>query len=121
MRLSHITAIAVGLLAFAPTAFAADQDFTVVNRTGYQIDDIWVSPASSSNWGRELMGRGNVLDDGDSYDISFGRNTSSCHFDMKVKYHDEDEATWNNLNLCEISKISLFYDRKAGTTRARAD
>ncbi len=121
MRLPLLVAFGASLLAFAPLAFAADQDFTVVNRTGYQIDDIWVSPASSSHWGRELMGRGNVLDAGDSFDVSFGRETSHCHFDMKVKYHDDDEATWQDLNLCEISKITLFYDRKAGTTRARTE
>ena len=121
MRLSSIAVVAAGFMAFAPAAFAADQDFTVVNKTGYQIDDIWVSPASSSNWGRELMGRGNVLDDGDSYDVSFSVNTKACKFDMKVKYHDEDEATWTNLDLCSISKVSLFYDRKANTTRARTE
>lgn len=120
MRLFTTVAVAC-LLAFAPAAWAADQDFTVVNKTGYQIDDLWVSPASSSNWGRELMGRGTVLEDGDSYDVAFAHNTKACKFDMKVKYHDEDEATWQNLDLCEISKVSLFYDRKAGTTRARTE
>ncbi len=121
MRLPIAALSALSFLVFAPGAFAADQDFTVVNRTGYQIDDIWVSPATSRNWGRELMGSGTVLDNGDSYDVSFGHATNACHFDMKVKYHDDDEATWNDINLCEISKISLFYDRKAGTTRARAE
>ena len=121
MRLPLAVAFGVALLAAVPLANAADQDFTVINRTGYQIDDIWVSAASSANWGREVMGRGNVLDDGESVDINFGRNTSACRYDLKVRYHDEDEATWHNLDLCQISKVSLFYDRKGGTTRARTE
>lgn len=121
MRLSIIAALSACLVAFAPIANAADQDFTVVNRTGYQIDDIWVSPASRSNWGREIMGRGTVLEDGDSYDVNFRSGTSACKYDMKVQYNDGDTATWSGLDLCTISKVSLFWDRKAGTTRARTE
>ena len=121
MRLATYAIVAAGLLACAPIAHAGDQDFTLVNRTGYQIDDLYVAPSASDNWGREIMGSGNVLDDGDSYDVSFSRNARACKFDLKVKYHDGDEATWQSLDLCQISKVSLYYDRKARTTRARTE
>jgi hypothetical protein len=121
MRLSHLAILGAGLLALAPMAQAADQDFTVVNKTGYEINDIWVSAAASESWGDELMGKGNTLSDGDSLDISFPHGTDSCHFDMKVRYLDKDVSTWSNLDLCSISKISLFWDRKAGVTRARTE
>ncbi len=121
MRLFSSVALAAGLLAFAPSAHAGDQDFTLVNRTGYQIDDLWVSPSRSDSWGREIMGRGNVLSDGDTYDVSFSRHAQACHFDLKVQYNDGDVATWRDLNLCEISKVSLYWDRKNNTTRARTE
>ena len=38
--------------------------------------------------------------------------------DLKVKYNDGDEATWQSLNLCNISKVTLFWDRKNEATRA---
>ena len=113
-------ALVLAMMTILPVR-AADQDFTVVNRTGYQIDDIWVSASSSGRWGRELMGRGNVLVDGDSYDVNFPRSASGCQYDLKVKYNDGDEATWTGINVCNISKVSLFYDRKAGTTRMRTE
>ena len=121
MRLATYAIITAGLLAFAPVAHAGDQDFTLVNRTGYQIDDLYVAPSASNNWGREIMGQGNVLEDGDSYDVSFARSSRACKFDLRVKYHDGAEATWQTLDFCQISKVSLYYDRKAQTTRARTE
>jgi predicted transcriptional regulator len=36
-------------------AAATDQDFKVVNITGYQIDNVHVTPHSSDNWGRNIL------------------------------------------------------------------
>ncbi len=33
-------------------------------------------------------------------------------------FDDEDTAQWRGVNLCQISRITLFWDRAAGTTRA---
>lgn len=121
MRLLQAALVAASVFAFAPAANAADQDFTIVNRTGYQIDNIWVSASASNRWGRELLGRGNVLSDGDTFDVDFRSNTRNCNYDLKVMYHDKDEATWTNINACEISKASLFYDRRNNTTRLRTE
>ena len=108
-----------GLLAstFAVPALAGDQDFKLVNKTGYQIDEVYVGPVSSDTWGNDIMGKGS-LGDGESVDITFTAPSSVCRWDMKVKYNDGDTAEWRNLNLCSISTVSLFWDKKAGTTRA---
>ena len=36
-------------------------------------------------------------------------------------FEDDDEAVWNNIDLCKVSKITLHYDRKARTTTADFD
>ena len=41
-----------------------------------------------------------------------------CDWDLKVKYDDGDEATWKGLNLCSISKVTLYWDKKKEVTRA---
>jgi hypothetical protein len=118
MRVLRTGLLTATLFAVPVAASAADQDFTVVNKTGYQIDDIYTSPHRSSSWGHELMGRGNVLVDGDSFDVNFRHERSACHFDLKVTYHDNTEATWGDLNLCEISTVTLHYNRRTDTTSA---
>jgi hypothetical protein len=111
--------LAASLLAATATmpALAGEQDFKLVNRTGYQINEVYVSRSSSRNWGHDMMGSDN-LGDRESVDLTFNAPDNACHWDMKVKYDDGDTAEWSDLNLCKIDKVTLYYDRKAGTTRA---
>jgi hypothetical protein len=120
-RISLLGLSALALMSVSGTAFAADQDFTIKNRTGYQIDDVYISKHSSSEWGDDVLGHGAVIEDGDSSDITFRERARGCHWDLKVQYHDETTAEWADLNLCEISTVTLHYDRKSGVTRATTD
>ncbi len=101
----------------AGSAMAGEQDFKLVNKTGYQIDEVYVSRASSKSWGRDLMGRG-ALEEDSSVDITFNAPADACRWDLRVKYNDGDTAEWGNLNLCNIDTVTLYWDRKNGTTRA---
>ena len=116
-RSSVMLPAAVAVLLTMSAAHAAQQDFTLHNKTGYQIDEVYVSQSSSRNWGKDIMGR-DALEDGNTVDVSFNAPDNACRWDMRVKYNDGDEATWNNLNLCNISKVTLFWDRKNEKTRA---
>jgi len=101
-------------------AYAADQDFTLYNATGYTIDKVFVSPVGKTTWGKDILGTGQ-LEDGNKVDITFKSGNEVCHYDLKVVYTDDDTATWSDLNLCDLSKIHLHYDRKAGVTRATTE
>ncbi len=108
---------ALALVASTGLASASDADFTLKNKTGYQIDEVYVSQHSSKNWGRDRMGS-DALADGESKDIVFEHGGTACRFDIKVKYNDEDTAEWSDVNLCEYQAISLFWDAKRKVTRA---
>jgi hypothetical protein len=117
MRLLAAVA-ALGLLGMTSgMALAGEQDFTLVNRTGYQIDDVYVGPHSSSSWGKDIMGKG-ALGDGETVKITFAKS-KICNWDLKVKYHDEEEAIWESIDLCTVERISLFY--KNNVTSATFD
>jgi hypothetical protein len=111
--------LATSLLAatFALPALAGEQDFKLVNKTGYQIDEVYVSRATSKSWGKDMMGK-DALANNESVDLSFDAPDSVCKWDMRVKYSDGDTAEWSNLNLCSIETVTLFWDRKNQTTRA---
>lgn len=96
-------------------AAASDQDFKLVNKTGYQIDSVYVGAHSSSEWGHDIMGR-DALSDGEAVNITFPRRTSACSFDIKVAYNDGDEATWDSVDLCKVAKVTLYWHD--GATRA---
>lgn len=115
------TAAMVAMLMMAASpSMAADQDFTLKNRTGYTIDRVYVSAAKTDDWEEDVMGR-DILGDGESVDIEFAASEGACRFDLKVVYDDKEEAIWEGLNLCSISTVTIRYNRKTGETSAITD
>ena len=60
MRLSSLVsqvALFASVLSLSGAALAGDADFTLVNRTGYDISEVYISPANKNNWGRDRLGR----------------------------------------------------------------
>lgn len=112
--LKNIFAATALCTSFAGTAFASDADFTLVNKTGYQIDDVYVSPTKVDEWGKDIMGK-DALADGEKVDIVFPHGDGKCKFDVKVKYNDGDTAEWANVDLCEYTAITLHWDGKNTT------
>jgi hypothetical protein len=104
-----------GAAGIGASAQASDADFKMVNKTGYQIDNVYVGASASSSWGNDIMGR-DALGDGEEVNITFPHTSSACTFDIRVKYHDGDTAEWSGVDLCKWEKISLFWDGKV--TRA---
>lgn len=117
MRLITLLTAAIAL-SIGGAAFANDADFRLKNRTGYQIDEVYVAPHSSARWGRDVMGTGS-LGDGEGVKIVFPHDNSACSFDIKVKYHDDGStAEWSKVDLCEYETITLYWDAKNEVTRA---
>lgn len=98
-------------LITATAAFAGDQDFTVVNKTGVEIHKLFVSPHSSDDWGEDILGR-DTLDDGETVNVKFGRNVRAAHWDLKIEDGKGNSVTWENLNLLEISKVTLRINKE---------
>jgi hypothetical protein len=117
------TSLALATLTLSGVALAAEakQDFTLVNKTGYEISEVYVSPAKTDDWEEDVLGK-DSLDDGESVNIHFKRANKTCMWDLKVVYSDDDsDAVWQKINLCEVSKITIKYNRKSNTTTAFFD
>ena len=104
-------AFAAGLVT---AAHASDADFKLVNKTGYQIDSVFVSTAGAASWGSDIMGP-NAIPNGGAVNITFPHGGSACKFDIKVQYNDGDTAEWGGVDLCQYETISLFWDGKQTT------
>ncbi len=102
-------------------AFAqAKQDFTLVNKTGYTIEEVYVSPSKSSDWQSDVLGD-EVMNNGKVVNIHFSRAAKTCKWDLKVVYDDKSTAEWDGFDLCSVSKITIYYDRKNDVTSADAE
>ena len=123
MRTVTIGAIVAATLALAAPAWAQDakQDFKLVNKTGYELKALYVSPSKADDWQEDVLGQ-DTLDDGQAVNVHFNAKVKTCQWDLKVVYNDDDSsAVWQKIDLCSVQKITIHYDRKADTTSATFD
>ena len=123
MRTLFSASVAAAFVAVTVPALAqsAKQDFTLVNRTGYELKALFVAPSKSDSWEEDVLGQ-DVLEDGKAVNVHFNPKAEVCKWDLKVVYTDDDSsAIWQSINLCEVDKITIHYDRKNDVTRATFD
>lgn len=112
--------VALVALSASGIAGAADADFTLVNRTGYAINEVFISPTKKKSWGNDRLGA-NQLTQGQSRKFKFG-DTKNCVQDIKVIFtDDESEVEWEGFNLCELDKVTLRYNRKTREVSAETE
>ena len=110
-------ALTLGVIALfvTATAFAraGKQDFMLHNATGVEIHELYVSPHSSDDWEEDILGK-DTLADGESVKITFDDREKHVHWDLKVVDGKGNSIEWTDLNLIEISEVTLHYkDGKA--------
>jgi hypothetical protein len=119
MRITNriVCLAATVLTTFAGSVHAGAADFTLVNKTGYTLREVYLSASNKDSWGNDRMGQG-YLDNGKSRLFKFS-SKSACQQDLKVVFDDdESEVVWEDFDLCEINKITLKYNRKDRTVSA---
>jgi hypothetical protein len=104
--------------AAAPATAGADQDFTVVNKTGVVIDKLYVSPSDKEDWEEDILGQ-DQLADGATLNIKFHPKEKTAKWDLRIEDTKGNSIEWTDLDLTEISKLTLHYDATA--KKATAD
>jgi hypothetical protein len=100
------------------TASAQVFDFTVVNKTGYTIDAIYVSPADDNDWGEDVLGE-DQLPNGKSFEIKFDATYEKLllafgvdKYDLRAEFSDGAEDEYYDLKLEDINTLTLTVDKK---------
>ena len=98
------------LLVSSPALFAqAQQDFTVVNKTGLAIANLFVSPAETNNWEEDVLGV-DVLQNDEQVDIQFHPSEESCLWDIKIIDEEGDSVEWYKIDLCKALVVALYWE-----------
>ena len=110
-------ALALGVMALFLTAssFArkGPQDFILHNQTGVEINSLYVSPHDSDDWEEDILGE-DTLPNGKSLKITFDDRDKHVHWDLKVTDKEGNSLEWDDLNLIEISEVTLHWDATKG-------
>jgi len=96
-------------------------DFTLVNATGYTIQEVYVSPTSYRKWDSNVL-RAPLLNK-KSIPIHFLPLTLATSWDIKVVWQKSQfqPLEWKGFDLATLDKIVLHCDRKTGRTWTSLD
>src|ERR1044071_6175289 len=105
-----IIALGAIVIFVTATAFAraGKQDFVLHNETGVEIHEVYVSPVTADDWEEDVLGKA-TLPEGDSVKITFDDRDKRSHWDLKVVDGKGNSIEWHDLNLVDISEVTLHY------------
>ena len=105
-------ALVLGLVA--PANAELNLDFKLVNKTGYDIKEVYIGPTSSDDWGDNVLSE--TMGDGSTLELTFSPKATATKWDIKCVYTDGETAEWKGYKLTDISKITLFWSKDKGST-----
>jgi hypothetical protein len=107
--------LAVGLAAClvggASIALAGKQDFTLINKTGFTIDQVYVDLSTEDSWGEDVLDQ-DQLPSGEEQEITFtGYDDTDCMFDVLLV--DTKGVKWEveGIDLCKIHKVTFKKEK----------
>lgn len=90
------------------TARGGDPTFVLVNAGSVSIFEVYVSPSSINDWGRDVLGS-SVISGGSRHQIRPAAS-GECVFDIKVVYRGGGAEERRRQNLCQISSLTFRRD-----------
>jgi hypothetical protein len=88
-----------------PPAPAGEREITVLNKSKKEINEVYVAPASATDWGDDRLGD-DTIDPGDTYHIKLGR-MRECGFDVHIVYEDGSKEENLNVNVCRTKQLAF--------------
>ena len=117
LRRLALAAVAALVLGAAESAQAqTNLDFELVNKTGYGISEVYVSPSAADKWGETIISE--VLENNEFVKISFNPEATGIEkWDLMVTFVDDDSKVyWRGFTLSTINRITLKYNRETQET-----
>jgi hypothetical protein len=101
-------AASAALLCLAGAASADDLTFTLKNGTKSVLTNFYTSPVGVNNWEDDVFGK-QVLNPGESMDITIGDGRTVCKYDMKFEFEEGSslDTTTDTQNLCELGSYTI--------------
>lgn len=98
--------LATALVLAGSASYAENRVVTFTNTTSVDVLEIFGSNTGSNTWEEDVLGQ-DTLEAGQAVDINFDDGTGYCKFDFKVTFADGDEGILADVNVCEVSDVTI--------------
>ena len=85
-------------------------EFTLLNRRGVSIAEIYAVSMTDSDWGVDYLEDEKALEDGEDREILL--DAQQCWRYWKLKLVDEagEESIWEAIDIAQVSEVMVYYD-----------
>jgi hypothetical protein len=108
-KLSSVIAIAAAMFAAsAAVSHAEDLKFSLKNGTNSVLTRFYTSPTGVNDWEDDVFGE-QVLDPGESIDITIADGRTVCKYDMRFEFEEGSnlDSTEDTQDLCETGSYTI--------------
>ena len=108
---SNVTEKATGTETKAETKTVQSATFavTVTNVSGYNFQELYVSPTGANDWGEDQLGSTNILKSNGSYDIAVDRYDFG-NYDVMAIDEDGDKYEFKYVPLSDDCEMQIGFD-----------
>ncbi len=101
--------IVVLLLLLLENAVAQKEiEVTIINKTGFDFIDLYLSPSDKNQWGEDLYT--GVLNNREAQTLKITTGKDVCKYDLKAVRLDSSVLIFKQMNLCMMPIITLLYE-----------
>ncbi len=104
-KVARTFAVAMAAAFIAGAAVAQDVVWTLYNQSAYTVMEFYASPASSNDWGADLLGSG-VLESGGGGTVTIADGESVCDYDLLFVLDDGSEYR-DTVDICTLDSYTL--------------
>jgi hypothetical protein len=84
--------------------------YDVVNHTGVTLVDVFVTPAETDHWGKDILPN-DLFENGSTIKVTIPPDYgTTCKFDMKITDAAGGHITFTNIDICRLVKLQLNAD-----------
>ena len=84
--------------------------YDVVNNTGFTLVDVFVTPAETDHWGKDILPN-DLFENGSTIKVTIPPDYgTTCMFDMKITDAAGGHITFTNIDICKIVKLQINGD-----------
>jgi hypothetical protein len=104
-------ALFVLLLAASYTnSHAQALTFQIVNNTGVTLNNIYVTPNETTNWGNDILPN-DMFDAGSTVTVSIPADYgTTCAFDIKITDVPGNYVYFKNVDACKLKVLTIHWD-----------
>jgi hypothetical protein len=97
-------------LVSATNSHAQALTFQIVNNTGVTLNNLYVTPSETTNWGHDILPN-DMFDAGSTVTVSIPADYGqTCKFDIKITDVPGNYVYFKNVDACTLKVLTIHWD-----------